>query len=61
MNLNDISTLISTVGFPIAACCAMFYQNSKMQETLHEVNLTMQSLVDKIESMEARIMSKGDQ
>jgi len=34
MNLQDIATFISTIGFPIAACCALFWQNSKMSEAL---------------------------
>lgn len=52
MNVNDIGQIISTVGFPIFACCVMFFQNSKMQETLSNLNVTMQSLVDRIESIE---------
>lgn len=52
MTPNDISQIISTVGFPIFACCVMFYQQGKMQQTLNNVNLTMQSLVDRIESIE---------
>lgn len=58
MNVTELTQIISTVGFPIAACCVMFYQNSKMQETLHEVTLTMQSLVDKIESIESKVDRK---
>lgn len=54
MMANEIAQLISTVGFPIACCCVLFYQNGKMQETLHGVNVTMQSLVDKLEAMENR-------
>lgn len=27
MDINVISQLITSVGFPIAACCAMFYIN----------------------------------
>lgn len=60
MQVEAISTLITSVGFPIACCCVMFYQNSKLQETLHEVTLTMQKLVDKIESIEAQMGVKGD-
>lgn len=60
MQVEAISTLITSVGFPIACCCVMFYQNSKLRETLHEVTLTMQKLVDKIESIEAQMGMKGD-
>lgn len=34
MNIQDITTLITTVGFPIAACIALFWQNIKMSETI---------------------------
>lgn len=55
MDVTEITTMISTVGFPIVACCVMFYQNSKLQETLRDVTVTMQTLVDKIEAIEARV------
>lgn len=58
MDVTALTTLISTVGFPIAACCVMFYQNSKLQETLQDVTVTMQTLVDKIESIEAQVNQK---
>lgn len=34
MNMQDILTAITTVGFPIVACIALFWQNSKMSETI---------------------------
>lgn len=34
MSLQDITTLISTVGFPIVACVALYMQNVKMTETI---------------------------
>lgn len=32
MDVQGILTAISTVGFPIAACVALFMRDSKMQE-----------------------------
>lgn len=35
MQLDTIATLISSVGFPIVACCGMYYaliQNSKLHK-----------------------------
>ena len=32
--ITTISTFISSVGFPIVACCLMFYQNNRLTETL---------------------------
>lgn len=34
MSIQDITTLISTVGFPIVACVALYLQNVKMNETI---------------------------
>lgn len=34
MNVTDIVQAISTVGFPIACCCFLLWQNSK-QDTYH--------------------------
>ena len=54
MDMTAITTLISSVGFPIAACCVMFYQNSKMQETLKDVSVTMQTLVTQINEIKTK-------
>lgn len=51
MAINEITQIISTVGFPIACCCVMFYQNNKLQGTLHEVSLAMQSLTTQVEDI----------
>lgn len=55
MDVTAVTTLISTVGFPIAACCVMFYQNGKLQGTLQDITVTMQSLVDKIACIESKV------
>lgn len=34
MSIQDITTFITTVGFPIAACIALFWQNIRMSETI---------------------------
>ena len=52
MDITAISQLIGSVGFPIAACCVMFVQNSKMQETLQSVQEAMITLTSKIEQNE---------
>lgn len=59
MGANDIVTIISTVGFPIAACVALFWQTNEMQknnkeemdgvkEALNNNTLVVQKLVDKL-------------
>lgn len=41
MDPNEIMQAISTVGFPIAACCVLFYLYDK---TLREVVSTLQDV-----------------
>lgn len=52
MDVNTISTLIGSLGFPIAACCIMFYQNSKMQETLTELTKTLTTMNERLSDVE---------
>lgn len=55
MDIQTLLNAISTVGFPIVACCAMFYimyQNTKVleaiKETLVNINLRIDDLEDAI-------------
>lgn len=52
MNLTGLAQIVSTVGFPIAACCVMFMQNNKLQDTLKEIAVTMQKMADSIDDLE---------
>lgn len=52
MDANTLITAISTVGFPIAACCVMFVQNNKLQDTLKDICVTMQKMADAIDDLE---------
>lgn len=54
MDLNSLTTLIGSLGFPIFACCVMFVQNQNLQKTLGEISLTMQKMADDLDTM------KGD-
>lgn len=54
MDYAGITTMISSVGFPIVACCVMWYQNSKMQETLNTVSVTMQNLATEINDIKQK-------
>lgn len=56
MDLNSMTTLIGSLGFPIFACCVMFIQNQNLQKTLGEISLTMQKMADDLDSLK-----KGDQ
>lgn len=52
MNINDLITLISSVGFPIVAAGALFWYMSKTQkentEAIQNNTLVMQKLIDKL-------------
>lgn len=60
MDVNALVTVISTVGFPIAACCVMFMQNNKLQDTLKDISVTMQKMADAIDDMEKKNDNKGN-
>lgn len=53
--MQEIATLISTVGFPIACCVVMFIQNDKLQKTLAEIANTMTLLNERIGKIEDKI------
>lgn len=52
MDINGITTIVGSLGFPIAACCVMFYQNSKLQETLNELSKTLTSMNERLTDIE---------
>ena len=41
MDFNAIMQAVSTVGFPIVCCGVLFHQNSKLSETINELNTTL--------------------
>lgn len=41
MDFNAIMQAISTVGFPIVCCGVLFYQNSKLTETIGDLKSTL--------------------
>lgn len=41
MDFEVVMSAISTVGFPIACCGVLFYQNSKLTETIGELKETL--------------------
>ena len=38
---DEIIQAISTVGFPIVCCGVLFYQNSKLTETISDLKSTL--------------------
>jgi len=55
MDMTAVTTLISTVGFPIACCCVMFYQNSQFQKTLSELTVTLEKMNERIGNIEDKV------
>ena len=51
MDVNEIITMISTVGFPIAACIALFLQSREQNKSISDLSLALQKLSDKIEQL----------
>lgn len=43
-----IKDLISTLGFPIFACCYMFYLNTKLTDTFNELKNAINELRDRL-------------
>lgn len=59
MDITTISQLIGSVGFPIAACCVMFYQNNKLQQTLSDLSKTLSTMNERISDIESAIKKEG--
>lgn len=60
--MEEFINAISTVGFPIAACCGIFYLYDKtikeivhtldnVNQTLNTVNSTLNEVTDRLENM----------
>lgn len=60
MDISTIAELIASVGFPITACCVMFVQNNKLQDTLKDICVTMQKMADEIEDIGDRKNGAGN-
>ena len=41
MDFNVLLQAVSTVGFPIVCCGVLFYQNSKLTQTIAELKTTL--------------------
>lgn len=65
MDLNAIAQIIGSLGFPIVACGALFWQNnkqderyenqiSKITETVNNNTLAITKLVDKLEGSDKK-------
>lgn len=55
MELDNIITLISNLGFPIACCVVLFIQNNKLTNTLNEISRTMGIMSERLDDIEAKM------
>lgn len=53
--MEEIVSMISNVGFPIACCIVMFINNSKFTEALSSLNVTLKELSTRMESLEDKV------
>lgn len=46
MNINDVTTLIGSLGFPIVCCIAMFWQNQQFQKAHNEETINFVKAIE---------------
>ena len=56
--MNEVTNLITNVGFPIACCVVLFYNNSKFTEALNSLNITLKEISTRIENLEDKMEVK---
>ena len=57
MEIENLVSIISSVGFPIFACIIMFKQNNDLQKTLNDISVTMALLTERLKDVENKIKS----
>lgn len=58
MDFSGIASLISSVGFPIAACCYMFYLNDKQSKQHKEEIDKLRASLDNNTRVMNKILNK---
>lgn len=56
--MNELTNLITNVGFPIACCVVLFYNNSKFTEALNNLNVTLKEISTRIEILDDKMEVK---
>ena len=54
MDIAQITEMITTVGFPIACCCVMFWQNGRLQDTLSKMSSSLELMNERLSKLEGR-------
>lgn len=60
MDVQTITTLVGTLGFPIVACGALFYLMMKQDERNHEEMNSLKDALSKLEIAIVKLCEKLD-
>lgn len=64
MDASTIIQAIGSVGFPIVACCALFYLYdktiTKLTATLDKMDKTLDKMFERLDSVERTLFMKED-
>ena len=52
--VEEITQIISNVGFPIACCIVLFINNNKFTEALTKLNITLSEITNRLENIEGK-------
>ena len=52
MDITQIAQMSKSVGFPIACCCVMFWQNGKLQDTLSTMSSSLELMNERLSKLE---------
>ena len=55
MDINTITQLVTSVGFPIVACYVLFKQNSELTNTITKLTVTLETINERIGKIEKRL------
>lgn len=53
--MEEITTIISSVGFPIVACGIMFIQQKELNQAITKLSFTLESINQRIVDIERSI------
>ena len=59
MELNDIMSIINSVGFPVVACVFMYMQVQKMNNIILELTTTLKTIDTRLDNLQDQL-NKGD-
>ena len=52
LDVNAVTQLINSVGFPIVCCGVLFWNNYKLTSTLGELAITLKVIDERLEKLE---------